>query len=186
MNDTQFHVPNDRISRLPAVYVPDDKGQLWRLPDGKQELFQGLLPYSTDYACDCKTCYLSGGAGLCSTASDYVRFCQMLLGGGQLDGTKVLREETVRAMRTNEIGDLSLAPGQKFGLGFRVVEEVGQKDLQQLVGAYSWGGFFGTLFWIVPKGDWILVVMLQEVGGPKPPSGWPGELERLAAAAVMK
>jgi CubicO group peptidase (beta-lactamase class C family) len=110
----------------------------------------------------------------------------MLLGGGRLDGKRLLREETVRAIRTNQIGDLTIGPGQGFGLGFRVVEKVDQDDRRQLVGSYSWGGFFGTLFWIVPKEDWILVVMLQQVGGPKPPSGWPGELERLAAAAVVR
>jgi CubicO group peptidase (beta-lactamase class C family) len=66
-----------------------------------------------------------------------------------------------------------------------VVENVEQKD-QQLVGSYSWGGFFGTLFWIVPKEDWILVVMLQQVGGPERTRRWPAELERFAAAAVVK
>jgi CubicO group peptidase (beta-lactamase class C family) len=179
-----FHVPKEKCCRLATVYLSDDKGQLQRRLEGK--VYDGMVPYSVDSACNGNTCYLSGGGGLCSTASDYLRFCQMLLNGGQLDGKRILREETVRAMRTNQIGELNIAPGQKFGLGFRVVEKIDQRDLQQLVGSYSWGGFFGTLFWIVPKEDWILVVMLQEVGGPKPPSGWPGELERLAAAAVVK
>ena len=184
MDDSYFHLPKEKCSRLATVFLSDEKGRLQPLVEGK--IYDGLVPYSVDSICDNKTCYLSGGGGLCSTASDYLRFCQMLLNGGQLDGKRILREETVRAMRTNQIGELTIGPGQKFGLGFRVVEKVDGKDLQQLVGSYSWGGFFGTLFWIVPKEDWILVVMLQQVGGPKPPLGWPDEVERLAAAAVEK
>jgi len=186
MNDTHFRLPEEKNSRLPAVYMRDDNGQMRRLFDGK--MYLEPLPYSVDFAYNGKSTYLSGGAGLCSTASDYMRFCQMLLNGGQLNGKRLLREETVRAMRSNQIGDLSgldLGPGEKFGLGFQVVENVEQKD-QQLVGSYSWGGFFGTLFWIVPKEDWILVVMLQQVGGPERTRRWPAELERFAAAAVVK
>jgi thiosulfate/3-mercaptopyruvate sulfurtransferase len=110
----------------------------------------------------------------------------MLLNGGQWNGKRLLREETVRAMRSNQIRDLSIGtPGQKFGLGFAVAEKAEDQG-QQLVGSYAWGGFFGTLFWIVPKEDWILVVMLQQVGGPEPSRRWPNELIRLAAAAVGK
>lgn len=182
MKDTHFRLPKEKNSRLAAVYIRE-KGQLRRLQDGKQEMFMGALPYSADFPYDGKSQYLSGGAGLCSTATDYLRFCQMLLNGGQLDGKRLLRNDTVRAMRSNQIGDLSIGSGDKFGLGFGVVEK---SPHQQLVGCYSWGGFFGTLFWIVPKGDWTFVVMLQQVGGPEAGRHWPAELRRLAAAAVVR
>ena len=189
MDDSYFRLPKEKCGRLATVCLSDDKGPLQRLCDGKvyqtNVPFFGTVPFSVDFAYSGKTCYLSGGGGLCSTAPDYLRFCQMLLNGGELDGKRLLREETVRAMRTNQIGELNLGTGEKFGLGFRVVEKVKQKDRQQLVGSYSWAGFFGTLFWIVPRGDWTLVVMLQQVGGTRP-SGWPKELEHLAAAAVVR
>jgi len=121
--------------------------------------------------------WASGGGGAVSTAADYARFCQMLLNGGELDGTRLLAPKTVALMASDHLppgcnyGDTArprfgaLAPvpemGYGFGLGFAVRTDAGRCPLPGSVGEYFWGGVLGTSFWIDPVEQLIVVAMMQ-------------------------
>ena len=186
MDDSYFQIPADEWHRVPVLYAKDGTGPLRPVPNGKVEVTREGVPYSADLTYKDVNRYLSGGGGLCSTASDYMRFCQMLLNGGQLNGTRLLRDETVKMMRINQINGLSVRfyNGDRFGLGFRVIEKAGRAKDQRLVGGFGWSGFFDTSFLIVPDGDWILIVMAQRVSHDNWLE-WISEYESLAAAAIV-
>jgi CubicO group peptidase (beta-lactamase class C family) len=116
----------------------------------------------------------SGGAGLASTASDYKRFCQMLLNGGELDGTRLISRKTVEQMTKNQLPqgikiihfpnpNLDVRPeaGNGFGLGFMVRTANGLSTIPGNVGDFSWPGIFGTSFFVDPKKDLIAIMMIQ-------------------------
>jgi CubicO group peptidase (beta-lactamase class C family) len=120
--------------------------------------------------------WASGGGGAVSTGADYVRFCQMLLNGGELDGTRLLAPKTVELMASDHLppdcgyGDTArsrfgaLAPvpemGYGFGLGFAVRTTAGRCPLPGSVGEYFWGGVLGTSFWIDPVEQLVVVAMM--------------------------
>ena len=104
--------------------------------------------------------FFSGGAGLVSTTMDYMRFCQMLLNGGELDGVRILAPRTVDLMSMNQLPDGVKGPeGYDFGIDFAVVKD---GDNGNSIGAYYWGGMAGTWFWIDPVEDLIFVGMRQQ------------------------
>ena len=119
----------------------------------------------------------SGGGGLTSTASDYLRFCQMLLNGGELDGVRIVSPKTVAHMASDHLppgvqygetararfGALAPVPemGYGFGLGFAVRKAQGMSPVPGSVGEFFWGGPTGTYFWIDPQEQMIVVLMLQ-------------------------
>ena len=116
----------------------------------------------------------SGGGALVSTAGDYARFCQMMLNGGELDGTRLLSRESVRSMTSNQLPaktrvvylgrpgvDTRADSGMGFGLGFAVRVADGKQPLAGSVGDYGWPGIFGTYFWVDPRRDLYAVVMMQ-------------------------
>ena len=119
----------------------------------------------------------SGGGGLVSTAADYLRFCQMLMNGGEFEGARLLAPNTVAHMASDHLppgiayGDTArarfgaLAPvpemGYGFGLGFAVRTAPGRSSVPGSVGDYFWGGVTGTYFWIDPAEDLVAVLMLQ-------------------------
>ena len=121
--------------------------------------------------------WLSGGGGMVSTADDYLRFCQMLLNGGQLEGARLLSPATVALMTSDHlppgvaynpivVGLLQeQAPtaemGEGFGLGFLVRTRAGRNPLPGSVGDFSWDGAHGTYFWVDPKEKLVAVLMLQ-------------------------
>jgi len=120
--------------------------------------------YSTSFQYRGPRTYLSGGAGLVSTAGDYARFCQMLLNGGELNGVRLVSRKTVELMRTNQTGDLDMwlgGPGTGFGLGFAVIKDIGQSAQIGSPGTYYWGGFFSTDFWIDPQENLVGFLMTQ-------------------------
>jgi CubicO group peptidase (beta-lactamase class C family) len=155
MKDTGFFVPEDKLDRFAACYGPDGKGGL-KATD---------VPAKSRYRAKPKL--LSGGGGLVSTGRDYLRFCQMILQGGELEGKRILRKETVEQMTTNQLPKeampLSLAgvarPGVGFGLGFSVRTAPGLEP--GAVGEYGWGGAASTHFWISPKHDLVVVALQQ-------------------------
>lgn len=159
MQDTHFFLPLDKLPRLAAVYRPGDKG-IERVPETKQRV--GAAVYTTDYHYSGPRSYFSGGAGLVSTISDYTRFLQALLNGGELEGTRLLSRKTVEMMTVNHIGDLdTLTPGYGFGLGFSFHEGAGVSGHIESIGTYAWGGFFYTDFWVDPQEQMIGVFMAQ-------------------------
>jgi len=141
MKDTFFTVPQDKLPRLAQMYAPKARGGL-----------RPALAIRSRRFVDSSNRFYSGGGGLCSTASDYMAFCRMLLNEGDLDGTRILRPETVRLMRTNQLTDgTQRSLGFQFGLGFRIDRK----------GIYGWGGAAGTRFWIDPKNKLITIYMVQ-------------------------
>jgi len=123
-----------------------------------------------------KVKWFSGGGGMLSTASDYMRFCQMLINGGELDGIRLLSPKTLSVMtsdqvppRASRVGTLDVAPdlsptpdmGQSFGLGFAVRTDQGHSPVSGSVGDYFWAGAAGTYFWVDPQEKLFVVEMLQ-------------------------
>ncbi len=156
MNDTAFVVPAGKRDRFAVHYArPDDTLQMIDSPvDG-----QYTQPPR----------WLSGGGGLTSTASDYIRFAQMLLQDGTLGDVQILAPETVQAMRSNrlpealvpiELGTF-LSPGYGFGLGFAVVVDADASPEPDNDGVFRWAGAANTYFWIDPAAELIGMVWTQ-------------------------
>ena len=158
MVDTGFHVPAGKSDRFAEVYAYAEDGSLFA-----QEGFGGSRSYLEPAS------FFSGGGGLVSTTMDYMRFCQMLLNGGELDGVRILSPLTVDMLHRNwlpaEVGTMS--PGTGFGLDFAVVLDPVEADGVSK-GEYYWGGAAGTWFWIDPKEDLVFVGMIQQFGNGRP------------------
>jgi CubicO group peptidase (beta-lactamase class C family) len=163
MVDTGFFLPSEKIGRLASLYEVGGDKVLRRV--GEEPRTVGTLVYSASYQYKGPRSLFSGGAGLTSTASDYGRFLQMLLNGGVLDGVRVLKPETVRAMTSNQIADFPLTLGQvhgdRFGFGFGVVTPAGKDKVSMSPGSFSWGGFFHTYAWVDPEKKLVGVFMTQ-------------------------
>ena len=157
MSDTGFYVPKEKLNRFAEFYNYDNDGKLHAV--GVRE---GL---NHDFAA--KPALSSGGGGLVSTATDYMRFCQMLLNGGQLDGVRILSPLTVELMHTNVLAPSVpiLAPGAGFGLDFAIYTDPVAAGGYYGKGSYWWGGAAGTWFWIDPVNDLIVVGMIQQAAG---------------------
>ena len=156
MKDTHFYMPATKISRFAASYVPDaaanNRIKLAEAPNAQSRWVKE--PHV----------YFAGAGGLVSTAADYVRFHQMMLNGGELNGVRLLGRKTVELMTVNHIGDLPIwlsGPGFGFGLGYSVVKDVGETGLSGSVGQYGWGGAFCTYFWVDPAEEMIGIMMTQ-------------------------
>src|SRR3984957_13628623 len=157
MSDTGFYVPKENLNRFAEFYSYDK--------DGKLQVVGVKDGLNHDFAA--KPALSSGGGGLVSTATDYMRFCQMLLNGGQLDGVRLLSPLTVELMRTNVLpaNIPILAPGAGFGLDFAVYTDPVAAGGYFGKGTYFWGGAAGTWFWIDPVNDLIVLGMIQQVAG---------------------
>ena len=157
MTDTAFYVPKDKLNRFAEFYSYDNDGKLRAV--GVREAL------NHDFAA--KPALSSGGGGLVSTANDYMRFCQMLLNGGQLDGVRILSPLTVELMRTNVLAPSVpiLAPGAGFGLDFAIYTDPVAAGGYYGKGSYWWGGAAGTWFWIDPVNDLIVIGMIQQAAG---------------------
>jgi len=157
MKDTYFFPPENKLDRLATAYTYyPDKG-LSRFPD--TPIAEGTFLYSADYPSRGPKRLFSGGAGLNSTAADYARFCQMLLGGGKVGSTRILSRKSIELMTHDQLG--KIAPDQAFGLGFGV--EGIKTPLTELgsPGEFSWGGFFYTAFSVDPKEEMIVIFLCQ-------------------------
>lgn len=157
MKDTHFFLPEEKLSRLAAVYNQLPDGRIKRMNDDPDD--RGNLVYSASFHYKGPRTFYSGGAGLASTISDYARFLQMMLGGGELDGARVLSRKSVELMTVNHVGELFGNGG--FGLGFSVVRDLGKGSELGSVGQYGWGGFFHTNFFVDPKEKMIGIFMSQ-------------------------
>lgn len=162
MNDTHFYVPPQKRDRLAGLYTLDDQRRLSRVTNTPVKA--GFLKFSADYCIAEQERFFSGGGGLVSTAPDYLRFLQMLLQQGELDGHRILQPETVAQMTSNQIGSMTLpvpGHGDGFGLGVGVVTDRGASADEFSAGSYSWGGIFNSYYWVDPQEQLIGVLMTQ-------------------------
>ena len=154
MKDTHFYLPQDKINRFATVYSAYPDKPLERAPDAGTITSQGAYVKGPRKS-------FSGGAGLLSTASDYAKFLQMMLNKGTLNGTRVLAPSTVDLMTVSHLGKIEFNAGQGFGLGFSVLEDLGDRGTPGSVGEYGWGGAYGSTYWVDPKEDMVVVYMKQ-------------------------
>jgi CubicO group peptidase (beta-lactamase class C family) len=157
MVDTGFYVPAEKVSRFAAMYTPAEGGGLTPIDHAHDSPY--LRPRKLE----------SGGGGLVSTAADYLRFCQTMLNGGELDGVRLLGRKTVALMTMNHIpadqlplrnGD-DIFAGEGFGLGFGVVVDPAASQLPWSAGTFYWGGAANTTYWIDPQEALIGILMTQ-------------------------
>jgi len=157
MKDTYFFPPDDKVARIATAYTYYDGKGLQRFPD--KAIVEGTEHYTADYPYNGPKKLFSGGAGLCSTAMDYARFCQMMLGGGKLGDVRILSRKSVELMSHDQLGKID--PVHGYGLGFGVAGVKAPLDELGTVGAFNWGGFYYTSFEIDPKEDMVIVSMAQ-------------------------
>ncbi|MGJ4943665.1 serine hydrolase [Bradyrhizobium sp. HKCCYLS1011] len=155
MVDTGFYVPEAKLDRLVDSPMPE-RPPIWDVTK-PPKLF-------------------SGDGGLVSTAPDYLRFCQMLLNGGELDGVRVLSAQAVKEMTTNALSanvsifggdEVGARAGTTFGLGFAIRTNPVFSWIPGAVGSFSWAGHWGTYFWIDPAEQLIGIQMIQATPGSK-------------------
>lgn len=164
MPDTGFYLTPAQIARM-AEFQADPA-------TGKRPAMGEAADFTKE-----KVKWFSGGGGLLSTASDYARFCQMLVNGGELDGVRLLSPKTLAVMTSDQVPqnaarvgqvdvtqDLTPVPeiGQSFGLGFAVRTDLGHSPVSGSVGDYFWAGAGGTYFWIDPQEKLYAVMMVQK------------------------
>jgi CubicO group peptidase (beta-lactamase class C family) len=182
MIDTDFHVPQAKHDRFAANYQPSPDGKLALIDDPAKSRY--LQPRTVN----------SGGGGLVSTASDYLRFCKFMLNKGELEGVRLLGKKTVELMTMNHLGGdmadmgmprFSESPyyGIGFGLGFSVMIDPAKAQILGTKGEYAWGGAASTAFWCDPAEDMAVVMLTQLM----PSSTYPirRELRVLAYQAIV-
>ncbi len=160
MTDTDFHVPQAKHDRFAANYAVGAGGKLDLIDDPGKSRY--LAPRTVN----------SGGGGLVSTASDYLRFCKFMLNKGCIDGVRLLGKKTVELMTMNHLGGdmadmgmprFSESPyyGIGFGLGFSVMIDPAKAQILGTPGEYAWGGAASTAFWCDPAEDMAVVMLTQ-------------------------
>ncbi len=170
MVDTFFSVPDDKMDR----FLPN---HAWNPKANK------LITLGPDSVSRFRNATLfSGGGGLVSTATDYLRFSEMLRGGGELDGNRIIGRNTLNYMTTNHLpasvagGGTGESPnlvgtqlnGFGFGLGFGLMTDPAAAGVIGSKGEFYWGGAAGTVFWVDPKEDLVVIAMIQLMGSPWP------------------
>lgn len=156
MHDTHFYLPPDKANRFATLYAPDENND-------NRIMLTEVGDENSRYVAEPRI-FFSGSGGLVSTAHDYIRFQQMMLNGGELDGVRLLGPKTVELMFANHTGDLPLwlsGPGMGFGLGYSVVLDRAVAHTSDTEGSVSWGGAFGTLFWIDPAEELVAIILTQ-------------------------
>lgn len=151
MNDTHFYLPSGDRDRLATVYSATNGG-LERAPNPGHMVGQGAYVDGPRQS-------FSGGAGFLSTASDYARFLQMMLNGGELEGVRILTPKTVELMTTDHLRGIPFRTGEGFGLGFSVVTDLGARGIPGSVGEYGWGGAYHSTYWVDPEEELVVVYL---------------------------
>ena len=150
MVDTGFDIPKEKHDRFSVVYGMDKTGKMAAIHNLTTDHFLMPSPYA------------SGGGGLVSTVSDYLRFSKMLLNGGELDGVRILGRKTIELMTKNHLMEgVKYESGKGFGLGFEVVENIVHTGDMGSNGSYRWSGMANTHFWIDPEEEIIAMVWTQ-------------------------
>lgn len=165
MVDTRFTAPESLWPRIAQLYSPaGTPGDVsaFRTPNLGTSLVVADDRLNQGYREG--ALFESGGGGLLSTSSDYLRFCQMLLNGGELDGVRILSPKSVALMSTDHLAGIEgFGNGAGFGLGFSVVLDPGAGGELASKGTYAWGGAAGTTFWIDPRERLIAIFMTQSI-----------------------
>jgi CubicO group peptidase (beta-lactamase class C family) len=186
MVDTGFRVPDDKVDRFAANYRRNSQKKLVLLDD----------PDTSGYRR--QRAFLSGGGGLVSTMPDYYRFCQMLVNGGELDGTRILGPKTVELMSTNhlpgggQLRDYALASsygevgfdGMGFGLTMAVSQGPAATQVIGSPGEFMWGGAASTIFWVDPVEQLVAIFMTQLM--PSRTYNFRGQLKTLVYPAIVE
>lgn len=165
MHDTFFEVPADKMPRFGTNHRFNPRSDALEVSDS---------PDTSAFAS--AVTFFSGGGGLVSSTEDYMRFSQMLLNGGELDGARILGRKTIEYMTQNHLPGIfgavsegaaselyGMARGTGFGLGFAVIEDPAGAGGISSKGEYYWGGAAGTVFWIDPLEELIGIVMIQHM-----------------------
>lgn len=164
MDDSGFFCPEEKLNRLSEVYGPNREGTLEKDPNPAWDPFRKPV-----------TAFL-GGAGLVSTMDDYAKFCLMLLNGGELDGVRILKEETAKMIMSDQLPEGVIYGGDDYGYGL-----AGQVNLN--TGEYSWSGAATTSFWIDPSTNMIVLMFAQLMPSNYGPAG---EYRDLVGRAIIK
>ncbi len=151
MKDTRFYLAANQGNRLAALYASGSDGRIVRAPEGARG--QGAYVEGPRRS-------FAGGAGLLSTARDYARFLEMIRNDGLLDGIRILAPRSVKLMTTNQVGTLHSSMGLGFGLGFQTTDRFGANGMDS-VGAFGWGGAYGTMYRVDPEARLVIVLMIQ-------------------------
>ena len=157
MKDTGFYIPANKVKRFAANYNYR-KGMLTMIDNPKTSRYLE------------NPVFKSGGGGLCSTASDYMRFLLMIANGGKFEGKRYLTKKSIKLMTTNQVpkeaGWVTIGKqvreGIGYGLGFSVREKMSKWDPDRRLGEYGWGGAASTHYWVSPK-DELVVLTLEQV-----------------------
>jgi CubicO group peptidase (beta-lactamase class C family) len=161
MDETRYYVPESDRGRLAAMYTRSDSGVLSRSPDSS------ALSFNTNH-----WALTPGSYGFTSTVDNYMRFARMLVNGGELDGVRILRPETVRLMATSHLSDSitdrSWLPSKGqvgFGIDFavRTRPPASASENNGTVGEFFWDGAASTLFWVDPANQLTAVLFVQLV-----------------------
>ncbi len=175
MVDTAFGVPEAKLDRLSAMYgLPDLIGEnqtFGAIFGAWLNGFNERIDVSGTYPTDTPDVFVRGGVGLFSTIGDYGRFAQMLLNGGQLDGTRVMSRTTGQLMHSNHLAPELLPyalggvpnPGWGFGLGSRVMLDPAASGGYGSVGEFGWAGAAKTYFWVDPVEDLVGLLFTQHM-----------------------
>ena len=167
MKDTGFWVDPAKVDRVTRIHTYDAGKKITLPPDAGRNPSQ-------------KPRFLSGSGGLLSTTEDYWRFTQMMLNGGQAEGTRFLKASTIELMRSNVLKDGVMVDlygpqeqGIGFGLDFAIVMDPAKNNTPRGKNSFYWGGAYGTWFWIDPTNDLIVIGMIQNVSGSVPTGDTP-------------
>jgi len=183
MTDTAFWVAPEKLERLAANYQ--------RGPDKKLKLIDD--PATSDFTKE--PGFKSGGGGLTGTSADYMRFCEMLRRGGELDGARILGPRTIELMHMNHlpggkdltqlaIGTFSETANEGVGFGLGFASTMSQVQTGTLgAGDYYWGGAASTIFWVDPKEDLSVVFMTQMM--PSGTFNFRGQLKSIIYSAII-
>jgi CubicO group peptidase (beta-lactamase class C family) len=175
MVDTDFFVPEKNQNRIAAMYGRPDlfapSMTLSKIQRAWERGFNERIDVSSTYPSSNRDTFQRGGHGLFSTSRDYMRFAQMLLNQGELDGVRILGRKTVELMHMNYLHP-DLLPfkvvdppyhGYGFGLGSRVLMNVAQSEKPGSVGEFGWSGAAKTYYWVDPKEEVIGLLMTQSM-----------------------
>lgn len=183
MKDSGFYVPSEKWNRFATLYSENQSGAL--APAAPAPAL-GLRDYKSQPTMP------SGGGGMVSTAQDYMRFAQMLLNGGELDGVRILAPATVQLMSSNHlapklmtgefsVGPETIRPGMGWGYDCAVFTDPAIADEIVGKGTFFWLGAADTWFWIDPTNDIVFVGMTQHMIGPNQPN-----VEQISRPAVYQ